>query len=266
MPLLEVRDLHVGGPGDALVQGVDLDVAREARVAVLGASGSGKSLTVAAVLGLLPAALPARGHVRLDGVDVLPVPAARRPRCDRPGVVRQDSAGALHPLVPVGRQLSLPRSGSRRTVRDDVHATLRALGFPDPSRTADALPAELSGGQRQRVCLALALAAESPLLVADEPTTALDVLTQAGVLDLLRARTGPGTGRSLLFVTHDVAVAAALCGEVVVLDAGRTVEHGTMAQVLHDPRTAPTRALVGAARVLDGHLAAARSGAVAVGA
>lgn len=264
MPLLEVRGLHVTRAGRPLLHGVDLEVGHEERLAVLGASGSGKSLTVAAVLGLLPADLAARGHVLLDGVDVLEVPAGRRARRDRPGLVRQDSAGALHPLVPVGRQLSLPRSGSRRAVRDDVLETLRALGLADPRRTAAALPAELSGGQRQRVCLALALAAESPLLVADEPTTALDVVTQAGVLDLLRARTGPGTGRSILFVTHDVAVAAALCGRVTVLDGGRAVESGALPEVLGAPRRAPTRALVDAARVLDDHLAAARATAVGV--
>ena len=252
-PLLQVRDLRLQVAGTRLLDGIDLTVEPGQRVAVLGPSGSGKSLTAAAVLGTLPPALRASGSVRLGGAEVLGVPAARRPAASRPGSVRQDSAGALHPLVPVGRQIALSRRGSR-TAREDVRDLLRALGLREPDRIAAALPSALSGGQRQRVCLALALAAPSPLLVADEPTTALDVVTQAGVVDLLRARTGPGTGRGLLFVTHDIAVAAALCEHVVVLGAGRVVEAAPLADLLRDPRAPLTRDLVAAARAAESHV------------
>ncbi|MFB9377628.1 ATP-binding cassette domain-containing protein [Kineococcus gynurae] len=254
MPLLDVRALHVRARGTDLVDGVDLRVDRDERVAVLGPSGSGKSLTAAAVLGILPPALTVAGSVRLGEREVLGVPAARRARRDRPGSVRQDPAAALHPLVPVGRQLAAARGRTLRTVRPVLTETLRDLGFRDPARVLGALPAELSGGQRQRICLALALAGGSPLLVADEPTTALDVVTQAGVLDLLRARTGPGTGRGLLFVTHDIAVAAALCDRVVVLQDGRVVEDGPVAVTLRAPRHPLTASLLDAARDVETHL------------
>nr|WP_240895112.1 dipeptide/oligopeptide/nickel ABC transporter ATP-binding protein [Kineococcus siccus] len=250
--MLDVRGLRVEAAGTTLVDGVDLAVAAGRRTAVLGPSGSGKSLTALAVLGLLPPALRARGSVRLDGVEVLARPSARRPARLRPGAVRQDSSGALHPLLPVGRQLALGRRDPRGRTRAAVLQTLRTLGFTDPAAIAAALPSELSGGQRQRACLAMALAAPSALLVADEPTTALDVVTQAGVVDLLRTHTSPATGRSLLFVTHDIAVAAALCDEVVVLDEGRVVERGGFAAVLRAPRAERTRALVAAARAVAG--------------
>ncbi|NHC14785.1 ABC transporter ATP-binding protein [Motilibacter sp. E257] len=254
VPLLDVRGLRVDSASRGLLQGVDLTVEPERRVGVLGASGSGKSLTVAAVLGLLPPALRATGSVRLAGAEVLGVPAARRPPGARPGVVRQDSAGALHPLLPVGRQLALPLGGSRAFARARVLETLESLGFRDPGRIAGALPSELSGGMRQRVCLALALMTPSSLLVADEPTTALDVVTQAGVVSLLRDRTGPGTGRALLFVTHDIAVVAALCDELVVLSDGRVVEHAPVEDVLASPGHERTRELITAARTVEAHL------------
>ncbi|WP_432575013.1 ATP-binding cassette domain-containing protein [Kineococcus sp. SYSU DK005] len=266
MALLDVRDLHVRGAAGDLLRGVDLSVGEHRRVAVLGPSGSGKSLTTAAVLGLLPPGLRAGGSVRLGGAEVLGVPAARRPARSRPGLVRQDSSGALHPLLPVGRQLALPVRARGRAARAQVLETLHALGFREPRRVAAALPSELSGGQRQRVCLALALATPSALLVADEPTTALDVVTQAGVLELLRERTGPAAGRALLLVTHDVAVAAALCEEVVVLDGGRVVEHAPLERVLRAPAHERTRELVAAARAVDAHLAALAAPAAAPGA
>lgn len=254
MSLLEVRGLQVLAGSRRLLDGVHLTVGEGQRVAVLGASGSGKSLTAASVLGVVPPALRATGSVRLGGAEVLGVPTSRRPPQSRPGAVRQDSVGALHPLLPVGRQLTLPLRGSRRAARSAVLETLAALGLKDPAGVAAALPSELSGGMRQRVCLALALATPSALLVADEPTTALDVVTQARVVDLLRERTGRAAGRALLFVTHDIAVAATLCEEVVVLDQGRVVERAPMLQALTEPRHERTRELVAAARSIEAHL------------
>ncbi|ROP27019.1 ATP-binding cassette domain-containing protein [Pseudokineococcus lusitanus] len=261
-PVLEVSDLRVEVPAtrrDAtvpLLRGVDLAVGAGERVALVGASGSGKSLTAAAVRGQLPPGLRAQGRVRLGGADVLDVPGPRRPVDRRPAVVLQDPSAALHPLVAVGAQVAMPlrarhdragRRPGRAAARRAVLELLAAVGLEDPRRVAAGRPAELSGGQRQRVALAVALAAAAPLVVADEPTTALDTVTQAAVLDVLADRTGPGRA-GLLLVTHDLAVAAALCSRVAVVADGRVVETGPTARVLAAPGHPAARALVGADR------------------
>ena len=254
--VLEVRDLHVavgddrGAPATALLHGVDLQVRAGERVAVIGASGSGKSLTAAAVRGDLAPGLRARGSVRVLGHEVLEVPGARREPGLRPAAVLQDPSAALHPLVAVGAQVAMPlraRGTRRGEVRAAVLDLLASVGLEEPERVADGRPAELSGGQRQRAALAVALACESPLLVADEPTTALDTVTQAAVLDVLARRTGRG-GPALLLITHDLAVAAALCSRVVVVAGGRVVEQGALVDVLAAPAHPVTRALVTAVR------------------
>ncbi len=248
--LLNVTDLHVEADGGALVSGVTMSLEAAERVAVVGASGSGKSLTAKALLGVLPAGLRARGSVRLSGTEVLGVPGARRARHLRPGAVLQDSALALHPLLRVGEQVALPlrpgsgRAGAHRAVLE----LLAAVGLPDPGEVAHRYPVQLSGGQRQRVCLALALASAPSLLIADEPTTALDVVTQAGIVQLLRERTGSPNGPALVFITHDLAVAAALCTRVVVMHAGRVVEDRPTVDLLRAPEHPRTRDLVDAAR------------------
>jgi len=254
--VLEVRDLRVevdgsrAGRGTTLLHGVRLEVRAGERVAVLGASGSGKSLTAAAVRGHLAPGLRATGGVRLLGEEVLDVPGARRGRGLRPAAVLQDPSAALHPLVTVGAQVAMPLR-ARRTRRADVRAAvldlLASVGLEDPERVAGGRPAELSGGQRQRAALAVALACESPLLVADEPTTALDTVTQAAVLDVLGRRTGRG-GPALLLITHDLAVAAALCSRAVVVAHGRVVEQGALVDLLTGPDHPATRALVVASR------------------
>jgi ABC-type dipeptide/oligopeptide/nickel transport system ATPase component len=165
----------------------------------------------------------------------------------RPGAVLQDSSLALHPLVRVGEQVALPLrrgTGTRQAVQD----LLASVGLPDPADVARRYPAQLSGGQRQRVCLAVALACAPPMLIADEPTTALDVVTQAGIVSLLRERTGGPDGPALLFITHDLAVAAALCTRIVVMHAGEVVEDRPTSQVLCAPEHLRTRELVDAAR------------------
>ncbi|WP_299038715.1 ABC transporter ATP-binding protein [uncultured Pseudokineococcus sp.] len=254
--VLETRDLRVevgagrGVSAVPLLHGVDLEVRAGERVAVLGASGSGKSLTAAAVRGQLAAGLRSSGSLRVLGQEVLDVPGARRPGGLRPAAVLQDPSAALHPLVAVGAQVAMPlraRRTPRAEVRAEVLELLAAVGLEDPARVADGRPAELSGGQRQRAAIALALACEAPLLVADEPTTALDTVTQASVLEVLGERTGPG-GPALLLITHDLAVAAALCSRAVVVADGRVVESGSLADVLAAPAHPATRALVDAAR------------------
>lgn len=252
--VLEVHDLRVVIRGVAVVDGVSFRMAAGGRTALVGASGSGKSLTAAAVLGALPVDAVASGSITLCGAEVLGVPTPRRPSAARPSVVWQDSAAALNPLVRVGTQVGEPlrrQLGSPAAARAAAGELLRDVGLDDPVQVLRRYPAELSGGQRQRVCLALALACRSPLLVADEPTTALDVVTQAEVVELLRRRTGEGAGPALLFICHELALAAALCSEVVVLDEGRVAQSGPVQELLDAPRTPGAARLVAAAREAD---------------
>jgi len=262
---LRVRGLTavVATGGRRLLHGLDLDVptggAPGARTAVVGASGSGKSLTAAAVLGRVPRGVTATGSVRVGGHEVLGVAPQRRPPASRPSAVGQDPSRALHPLVAVGAQVAAPLQAlgrSRRAARAEALGLLAAVGLPEPRAAASARPAELSGGQRQRVCLALALARPGPLLVADEPTTALDVVTQTRVVDLLRERTGGPGQPALLFITHDLAVAAQLCGRVVVLEAGRVTETGAVTDLLAGAASTAGRGLVAAARRAEAALPA----------
>lgn len=263
-PALEIAGLTIRLATVTPVSGLDLRIPAGGRLALLGASGSGKSLTAAAVAGCLPAGATARGSVRVAGVEVRHRPAGRRPATARVGLVVQDSATALNPMVTVGRQLRRPlmrRGRSRAEATAELSDLLIGVGVDDPDRILSAHPGALSGGQRQRVCLALAVACEVPLLVADEPTTALDVVTQAAVLDLLRRRTGGDAGPGLLFITHDIAVAAALCDEIAVMSAGVIVEQGPVARILGEPTQPATRQLIGAARDIERDLLAAISAA-----
>ncbi|MEU4562916.1 dipeptide/oligopeptide/nickel ABC transporter ATP-binding protein [Actinoplanes sp. NPDC023936] len=277
--MVQVTGLSVHRQGRALVTGVDLVCRPGERVALVGASGSGKSLTAKAVLGLLPPGLTAAGSVRIAGREVLGVPCARRHPEQRAAAVMQDSALALHPLIPIGQQLALPlrraaspkagpheagarqagtrQAGARQAdprqadprQADPRQADPRQAAVRDllaavdlPADLATRYPGQLSGGQRQRVCLALALATRPPLLIADEPTTALDVVTQAGIVRLLKDRTGGPDRPALLFITHDLAVAAELCTRFVVMHDGRVVEDGPAADVLPALPHGPTAA------------------------
>lgn len=251
---LEITDLGVDVDGLRVVDGVSFTVPAGGRTALVGASGSGKSLTAAAVLGHLPVTAHATGSVRVAGHEVLGRPTPQRPAGARPSMVFQDSATALHPLVRVGPQVAEPlrrQLGSARLAARAAQDLLAAVGLPDPVQVVRRYPGELSGGQRQRVCIALALACRAPLVVADEPTTALDVVTQAAIVSLLRARTGGEGGPALLFITHDLAVAAQLCTEVVVLEAGRVVEVSTVDALLSSPTDPSSAALVDAAHLAD---------------
>ncbi|MFT2752120.1 ATP-binding cassette domain-containing protein [Clavibacter sp. Sh2088] len=256
-PALDVRALSVRIGGTPLVHGVDLVVGAGERVALIGASGSGKSLTAQAVLGTLPPGSAVDGVVELGGRAMRP--ASPRQRLGRVAAVQQDPLAALNPLVTVGAQLvgALQAARARGSAADaglltrvdarrEVVALLDEVGLEDAAGVLPAFAAELSGGQRQRVCLALALLCRADLLVADEPTTALDVVTQARVVDVIRRRLD-ATGQALLFITHDLAVAAALCDRVVVLEAGRVVESASMRDLVRRPRHGYSRALVAAA-------------------
>ena len=186
------------------------------------------------------------------------LPAAMRPRSGRIALVSQDHSTALHPLIPVGRQISLASQAAGRTQSEaDVRATdyLYAVGLDESF--ADRVPGRLSGGQRQRISLALALAAEPALMIADEPTTALDVVARAEILELLTSLTSLPEAPALLLITHDLP-AAAICENVVVLHAGAVIERGPAARVLARPEHPVTVAMCDAAaeETIDGALAA----------
>jgi len=236
-----------------VVDGLSFTVRDGARLGLIGESGSGKSLTTLAILGLLPEGAVATGSVRLDGEELLGMPERRlaRIRGDRIGAVFQDPLTSLDPLRTVGSQLVEPLLLHRRVRRRDARAAAVRLAalvrLPEPERIVDLHPHLLSGGQRQRVGIGAALAGEPGLLLADEPTTALDVTTQAEVLALFD-RLVADRGAALLFVTHDLAVLAQVATDAVVLADGRAVDAGPVDRLLTAPEHSVTAGLVAAAR------------------
>ena len=253
MTLLEVADLTVRIAGRTVVDQVGFSLAAGDRLGLIGASGSGKSLTALALLGLLPEGAEASGSVRLDGQELLDRSDRwlSRIRGDRIAMVFQEPLTALNPLMRVGRQVAEPlrlhRGLSRKAAAALAVELVAEVGLPDPDRLVRSYPHELSGGQRQRIGLAIALACRPAVLLADEPTTALDVTVQAGVLRLLDRLVGDH-GTALLFITHDLAVVNQVAGRIAVLADGRVLEQGLVAEVLQAPRSPGTKALIAAAR------------------
>lgn len=252
MASLTVTDLSISIAGNLLVDKVSFSVAAGEKLCLLGASGSGKSITACAILGQLPPNAVTSGSISIGSQEVLGVPLQGRPAAARASMVFQDSAVALNPLIPVGQQLSQPFRRHQRMAKADAAAAtleiLRAVGIPDPQALVRSFPWELSGGQRQRVCIALAIACRTGLLVADEPTTALDVVTQEKVLAVLRRYVSAVDAPALLFITHDIAVAASICDAGVVLHNGRIVEQNSFSELIRAPRHPFTRTLVQAAQ------------------
>ncbi|WP_410614510.1 ABC transporter ATP-binding protein [Amycolatopsis sp. lyj-109] len=253
MSLLEVENLTVHSGDRTLLDDVSFTVDAGERVGLIGASGSGKSLTALAVLGLLPDGMTVRGSVRLDGAELLGRTdrALSAVRGERIAMVFQEPRTALNPLMRVGRQIAEPlrahRGLSRKAATAEAIALAEKVGLPDPEHAVRAFPHQLSGGQRQRVGIAIALACRPALLLADEPTTALDVTVQAEILRLLQELVTEA-GTALLFVTHDLAVLAQVVQRVLVLGGGRLLEDGALADVLHAPRHPDTRELLDIAR------------------
>ncbi|MFJ8470873.1 ABC transporter ATP-binding protein [Kitasatospora sp. NPDC094011] len=262
-PLVDVRDLVVDFPTGTgaghlrAVDGVGFRLAAGQALGIVGESGSGKSTVAYALLGL-HRGTGARigGSVRVAGVDAVTaeVEDLRRLRGSLAAMVFQDPLSALDPYYAVGDQIAevvrVHRPVSRRAARERAVQVLDRVGIPDAARRARSRPHEFSGGMRQRVLIAMALACEPRLLVADEPTTALDVTVQAQVLDLLhelRAETGAG----LVLVTHDLGVVAGSVDRVLVMKDGRAVEHGPVTEVLGAPREPYTRALLSAVPRID---------------
>jgi microcin C transport system ATP-binding protein len=256
-PLLEIRGLEVtfGSGKDAVraVRGVDLDIGRGEIVALVGESGSGKSVTALSVPRLLPcppAHHPA-GGIRFDGAAMLEADdkTIREIRGGRIGMIFQEPMSSLNPLhtieKQIGEMLSIHRGIAGAEARDRIVALLGKVGIPDAAHRLGAYPHQLSGGQRQRVMIAMALANDPELLIADEPTTALDVTVQAQILDLLKDLQRE-TGMAMLFITHDLGIVRRLAERVYVMQSGVVVEEGTVGDVFERPAHAYTRQLLDA--------------------
>jgi oligopeptide transport system ATP-binding protein len=253
-PVLRVRNLRVdfATPDGAVpaVRGIDLEVRPKETLAVLGESGSGKSVSVRAVMGLAgPSARVQADEIRLDGTDLLTTSTEqlRRLRGDRISIVFQDALSALNPVLSVGDQIGelfrIHRGMRRRAARAQAVDLLAAVGIPDPARRARNYPHQFSGGMRQRIVIAMAIALEPTLLIADEPTTALDVTVQAQILDLL-ARLRDEMDLAMVLITHDLGVACEVADRVAVMYHGRVVETGPTGSVLARPAHPYTAALL----------------------
>lgn len=255
--IIQVTDLRIiTTTGAVLVDDVSFAVEEGERLGIVGESGSGKSLTALAVMGLLPAGLVTSGSVRVGDVEILGASerALRAVRGRTVAPVFQEPMTALDPLMRVGDQIAEPLRRHRGLRGDALSSAVRgavaAVALPDAERVVRSYPWELSGGQRQRIAIAMALACRPRVLIADEPTTALDVTMQATVLDLLdRAVTERSMG--LLFISHDLPVVARTVDRVLVLERGRTVEQGTVQQVVAHPAEPYTKRLVASARSLQ---------------
>ena len=255
MSLLAVEGLRVEFPTRrgtlVAVHDVSFDIAAGEVLGIVGESGAGKSLTGAAVIGLLdPPGRIAGGEIRLAGrrIDNLPHEAMRKVRGRDIGAVFQDPLTSLNPLYTIGRQLTetitthLPLDAGAARAR--AIALLEEVGIPAAGRRFDHYPHQFSGGMRQRVVIALALAANPKLIIADEPTTALDVSIQAQIIELIR-RLARDHGTAVMLVTHDMGVIAETCDRVAVMYAGRMVEIGPVADVIHRPLHPYTLGLMG---------------------
>jgi peptide/nickel transport system ATP-binding protein len=246
---LEVEGLTIEISGRRVVDGVSFSVPDGARVGLIGESGSGKSLTALAILGLLPDGAVASGSVRWNGRELIGMPDRELAtlRGDEIGIVFQEPRTALNPIRTIGRQIAesvrIHEGLSRREARARAVAEAGRVALPDPGRIVARYPHQLSGGQRQRAAIAMALACRPRLLIADEPTTALDVTIQAGVLDLLLSLV-EDDGMSLVFITHDLAVLSQIATHGVVLEDGRVVETAPISALLTSPGSDVTRGLL----------------------
>ena len=261
-PLLSIRDLRVDFrmgrlPAVQAVRGVSFDIDEHSTVALVGESGSGKSVSAMSIVNLLPNNARRSGRILYGGRDLLQAgaDAIRALRGREIACVFQDPMSSLNPVLPVGLQLCEPLLAhlkmSPRQARERAEALLAEVGMPEPKRRLDAYAHELSGGQQQRVMIAMALACEPKLLIADEPTTALDVTIQRQILELLAALKARHR-MSLLFISHDLGVVGEIADRVVVMRRGQVREQGPVAQIFTAPQDAYTRALLACRPSLSG--------------
>lgn len=255
--LVTLRDLKVAFDGTQVLHGINLDVHAGEALGLVGESGCGKSVTWLAALGLLPGKARITGSVRVDGRELCNAPNSllEDVRGNRIAMIFQEPSSALNPVLRIGRQISealnLHRGLRGDAAKAEAVRLLDMVGIPDARRRFDLYPHEFSGGQCQRVMIAMALAGQPDLLIADEPTTALDATIQAQILDLLiqlRAETGMAT----VFISHDLGAVSQVCERVCVMYAGRIVEQGSIGQLFSQPRHPYTRGLFDAIPRIDG--------------
>jgi peptide/nickel transport system ATP-binding protein len=269
MSLLEVQDLCIRYGDDTVVDTVSFSVNSGESVGLVGESGSGKSQTALSLLGLLPGNAQVTGSIRFDGIELTDCDEKQLDdvRAQRIGIVFQDPMQALNPYVRIGKQLRrIPLKhglATEDTADSSVIEMLKRVGLPDAERQFRAFPHELSGGMRQRVMIASALICEPDLLIADEPTTALDVTVQAQILDLLEALRDD---TALLLITHDLGIVASRCERLLVFEAGRLVESGATTSVFASPENEHTKRLLATALRIDrGEIQRATNGKTVLG-
>jgi oligopeptide transport system ATP-binding protein len=254
-PVLEVERLRVrlptaGGPA-SVVDGIDYRVEQGEVFGIAGESGSGKTMSVLALMGLLPQGAAVEGRAVFDGRDLLRLPPneLRRICGQELAMVFQDPMTSLHPMLSIGTQLTehvrLHLGLGRRAAAELAVEALRQVRIPDPVSALDGFPHQFSGGMRQRIAIAVALACRPKLLIADEPTTALDVTVQAGIIRLLD-RLRNESGLTIVLITHDLGVLSSIADRLAVFYAGRVVEAGPRTEVLGHPRHPYTRGLLDA--------------------
>lgn len=259
MTLLQFRDLSVDYASSEgivpAVRGVTLDVAAGETLGIAGESGCGKTSLASAVLRLLPETAQVRGEIRLDGVDLLRMKwgTLRAVRWSQAAIVFQGALHALNPVQRIGDQIAEPirlhQTVPEKRINARVGELLTQVGLP--ASRAKSYPHQLSGGQRQRVMIAMALACKPALIIADEPTTALDVMVQAQVLDLLtglvrNASAGPDGGMGMILISHDLGVLGTTCDRIAVMYAGQIIESGPALEIFDNPKHPYTRALAAA--------------------
>ena len=261
---LEVKDLHVSFPtGDGVVRAVDglsFSVDKGKTLAIVGESGSGKSVTAQAVMGLLNRNFAdITGQVWLDGKDLIAMSddQVRELRGEAMAMIFQDPMSSLHPFYRIGDQLMeavrIHHKVSKQEARERAIDALKQVGIPAPERRVDDYPHQLSGGMRQRVMIAMALINSPQLLIADEPTTALDVTVQAQITELM-LKLQAETGTTLMIITHDLGVVADMADEVTVMYAGRAVEMGSTDDIYYRPEMPYTLGLLASVPRLDSDL------------
>jgi len=260
--LIDISGLKVIFHGDRgrtmhAVDTVNFDLARGATLGLVGESGCGKSVTALAIMGLLPKdAAEVQGQVRFDGVDLVGLPDAqlRDLRGDRLAMIFQEPMTSLNPAYTIGEQISevlvRHRGLSQDAARDKTIQLLRDVRIPSPEQCVDEYPHKLSGGMRQRVMIAMALACDPQLLIADEPTTALDVTIQAQVLELMRTLKQK-SGAAIILISHDLGVVAEVCDEVAVMYAGEIVERAPVVELFDNPQHPYTIGLLASIPRLD---------------
>ena len=256
MSLLEVNNLTIAFGDKKVVDSISFTLEKGSRIGLIGESGSGKSMTSLAIMGLLPDTATVSGSITFEGQELIGLSDREHShlRGNRMGMVFQEPLTALNPLMRIGKQIAGPlmihKGASLKDALGSALELCTKVGLPDPDRVLRAYPHQLSGGQRQRIGLAIALACEPALLIADEPTTALDVTVQREVLNLINTLVDQ-EGSSLVFVTHDLPVVSIMTENIAVMQLGQIVENATVASLFQAPKHEYSQRLINAARVAE---------------